>query len=131
MATATAQNRSATLGAQRAQLSQLQTFTWAGKDKRGIVMRGEMLAKNANLVKAGQSAGVLDTVLDTIATYKENLESLKGKIKKALFYPAVVLAVALLVSCVLLIFVVPQFQSVFKQFGADLPAFTQLIVNAS
>ncbi len=84
-----------------------------------------------NLVKAGESAGVLETVLDTIASYKENIESLKGKIKKALFYPAVVIAVAILVSAVLLIFVVPQFENVFKQFGADLPAFTQLIVNAS
>lgn len=84
-----------------------------------------------NLVRAGESAGVLETVLDTIASYKENIESLKGKIKKALFYPATVIAVAILVSAVLLIFVVPQFENVFKQFGADLPAFTQLIVNAS
>ena len=84
-----------------------------------------------NLVRAGESAGVLETVLDTIASYKENIESLKGKIKKALFYPAVVIAVALLVSAVLLIFVVPQFEAVFKQFGADLPAFTKLIVGAS
>jgi type IV pilus assembly protein PilC len=84
-----------------------------------------------NLVKAGESAGVLDTVLDTVANYKENIETLKGKIKKALFYPAVVMAVAILVSAVLLIFVVPQFQNVFKSFGADLPAFTLLIVAAS
>ncbi len=84
-----------------------------------------------NLVKAGESAGVLEIVLDTIATYKENIEALKGKIKKALFYPAMVMAVALLVSAVLLIFVVPQFEDVFKQFGAELPAFTQIIVNAS
>lgn len=84
-----------------------------------------------NLVKAGESAGVLDTVLDTVATYKENIESLKGKIKKAMFYPAIVLVVALLVSAILLIFVVPQFENVFKGFGADLPAFTQMIVNAS
>jgi type IV pilus assembly protein PilC len=84
-----------------------------------------------NLVKAGESAGVLETVLDTIATYKENIESLKGKIKKALFYPAIVVAVAILVSSILLIFVVPQFQQVFDSFGADLPAFTKLIVAAS
>ncbi|HEU4772974.1 MAG TPA: type II secretion system F family protein [Lysobacter sp.] len=84
-----------------------------------------------NLVHAGESAGVLETVLDTIATYKENTEALKGKIKKALFYPAVVIAVAILVSAVLLIFVVPQFQNVFKSFGADLPAFTMLIIRAS
>jgi type IV pilus assembly protein PilC len=84
-----------------------------------------------NLVRAGESAGVLDTVLDTVANYKENLETLKGKIKKALFYPAVVIAVAILVSAILLIFVVPQFQAMFKSFGADLPAFTQMIVAAS
>jgi len=234
MATATAPRPQPNVGAARAQLSQLQTFVWVGKDKRGVTMKGEMLAKNANLVKAdlrkqgitptkvdvrkksifgasgsritakeiaifsrqlavmmqsgvpmvqsfdiiaggqknprmkdmltniktdieggstlsealqkhpvqfdelyinlvraGETAGVLDTVLDTIATYKENLESLKGKIKKALFYPAVVLTVAILVAGVLLIFVVPQFKAVFKSFGADLPAFTQLIVNAS
>ncbi len=84
-----------------------------------------------NLVKAGESAGVLETVLDTIATYKENIESLKGKIKKALFYPATVIAVAILVSAVLLVFVVPQFEKTFQSFGADLPAFTQLIMAAS
>ncbi len=84
-----------------------------------------------NLVKAGESAGVLETVLDTIATYKENIESLKGKIKKALFYPATVIVVAILVSAILLIFVVPQFQQVFRSFGADLPAFTKLIIAAS
>ena len=84
-----------------------------------------------NLVRAGEGAGVLETVLDTIATYKENLEALKGKIKKALFYPTMVIAVAIIVSAILLIFVVPQFESVFKDFGADLPAFTQLIVTAS
>ena len=84
-----------------------------------------------NLVKAGESAGVLDTVLDTVATYKENIEALKGKIKKAMFYPAIVFAVAILVSAILLIFVVPQFESVFANFGAQLPAFTQMIVNAS
>jgi type IV pilus assembly protein PilC len=84
-----------------------------------------------NLTRAGEGAGVLDTVLDTVATYKERTEALKGKIKKALFYPAAVIAVALLVSAVLLIYVVPQFEEVFKGFGADLPAFTQMIVNAS
>lgn len=84
-----------------------------------------------NLVRAGESAGVLDTVLDTIATYKENIEAIKGKIKKAMFYPAMVLAVALLVSAILLIFVIPQFETVFKNFGADLPAFTQMLINLS
>src|SRR3546814_12580903 len=74
---------------------------------------------------AGESAGVLEVVLDTIATYKENIEALKGKIKKALFYPAMVMAVAILVSAILLIFVVPMFEDVFAGFGAELPAFTQ------
>jgi len=84
-----------------------------------------------NLVKAGESAGVLDTVLETIATYKENIETLKGKIKKALFYPAMVIAAALLVSGILLVFVVPQFEEVFKNFGAELPAFTKLVIGFS
>jgi len=84
-----------------------------------------------NLVRAGEGAGVLETVLDTVANYKENIEALKGKIKKALFYPIMVLAVALLVSGILLVWVVPQFEDVFKGFGADLPAFTQMIVNLS
>ncbi|WP_363796231.1 type II secretion system F family protein [Lysobacter firmicutimachus] len=84
-----------------------------------------------NLVKAGESAGVLETVLDTVATYKENIETLKGKIKKALFYPATVVAVAILVSAILLIFVVPQFQATFKSFGADLPAFTLMVIGMS
>ncbi|WP_312236511.1 type II secretion system F family protein [Stenotrophomonas sp.] len=84
-----------------------------------------------NLVRAGEGAGVLETVLETVANYKENIEALKGKIKKALFYPIMVLAVALLVSGILLVWVVPQFEDVFKGFGADLPAFTQMIVNLS
>ena len=84
-----------------------------------------------NLVRAGEAAGVLETVLDTIASYKENIETLKGKIKKALFYPTMVIAVAILVSSIMLIYVVPQFEDVFKNFGADLPAFTQIIVNLS
>ncbi len=84
-----------------------------------------------NLVRAGEGAGVLETVLDTVATYKENIEALKGKIKKALFYPAMVVAVAIIVSAILLIFVVPQFEEVFSGFGAELPAFTQMIVSLS
>ncbi len=238
MATATATAARAGLkpnvGKSRAQISQMQTFTWVGIDKRGVKLKGEQVSKNAslvkaalrqqginpqtvkakakplfgksgktikgrdiavfsrqlatmmsagvpmvqgfeivaggqtnprmkdmltdiktnieggsalheslakypvqfdelfcNLVKAGESAGVLDTVLDTIASYKENIESLKGKIKKAMYYPAIVIAVAILVSCILLMFVVPQFEAVFKNFGADLPAFTQMLVTAS
>ena len=84
-----------------------------------------------NLVRAGESAGVLETVLDTIASYKENIESLKGKIKKALYYPATVVAVAILVSAILLVFVVPQFEKTFASFGAELPAFTLMILAAS
>jgi type IV pilus assembly protein PilC len=84
-----------------------------------------------NLVEAGEHAGALETLLDKIATYKEKTEALKKKIKKALFYPAAVLIVAIIVSCILLIFVIPQFESLFKGFGADLPAFTQMVVNLS
>jgi len=84
-----------------------------------------------NLVKAGESAGVLDTILDDIATHKERIESIKGKIRKALYYPAAVIAVAIIVSSILLIYVIPQFEGIFKSFGADLPAFTKMVVEAS
>jgi type IV pilus assembly protein PilC len=84
-----------------------------------------------NLVEAGEAAGVLDTLLDKIATYKEKTEALKSKIKKALFYPTAVIIVAFIVTAILLIFVVPQFESLFESFGADLPAFTQMVVNMS
>ena len=84
-----------------------------------------------NLVEAGEHAGALETFLETIATYKEKTEALKKKIKKALFYPAAVLAVAIIVTVILLLFVIPQFESLFKGFGADLPAFTQFVVNMS
>jgi type IV pilus assembly protein PilC len=84
-----------------------------------------------NLVEAGEQAGALETLLDKIATYKEKTEALKKKIKKALFYPIAVLCVALIVSIILLVFVIPQFESLFKGFGADLPAFTQMVVNLS
>ena len=237
MATVTAlKTKAATAqrGKQRAQVSDMQTFTWVGLDKRGVKIKGEQISKNAslvkadlrkqginpqvvkpkakplfgkagktikgrdiaifsrqlatmmaagvpmvqgfeivaggqanprmkdmltdikteieggsalnealgkypvqfdelyrNLVRAGESAGVLDTVLDTIATYKENIENIKGKIKKAMFYPAAVLTVAIVVASILLIFVIPQFEAVFSNFGAGLPAFTQMLVNLS
>ncbi len=84
-----------------------------------------------NLVNAGESAGVLETLLDKIATYKEKTEYLKAKIKKAMFYPAAVIVVAIIVTSILLIFVVPQFEQLFSSFGADLPAFTRLVVDLS
>jgi type IV pilus assembly protein PilC len=84
-----------------------------------------------NLVEAGEQAGALETLLDKIATYKEKTEAIKKKIKKALFYPAAVLVVAVIVTVILLIFVIPQFESLFKGFGADLPAFTQMVINLS
>src|SRR6195256_259990 len=84
-----------------------------------------------NLVEAGEHAGALETLLDKIATYKEKTEALKKKIKKALFYPTAVLAVAVIVTTILLVFVIPQFESLFKGFGADLPAFTQMVINVS
>jgi type IV pilus assembly protein PilC len=84
-----------------------------------------------NLVEAGEQAGALETLLDKIATYKEKTEALKKKIKKALFYPAAVLAVAVIVTVILLIFVIPQFENLFKGFGADLPAFTQMVIDLS
>jgi type IV pilus assembly protein PilC len=84
-----------------------------------------------NLVAAGEQAGVLDILLDKIATYKEKTESIKGKIKKALFYPAAVIVVAIIVTVVILMFVIPQFKELFSSFGADLPAFTLLVIGAS
>jgi type IV pilus assembly protein PilC len=84
-----------------------------------------------NLVNAGEQAGVLEALLDKIATYKEKTEYLKAKIKKAMFYPAAVIVVAVIVTAILLIFVVPQFEQLFTSFGADLPAFTRLVVNLS
>ncbi len=84
-----------------------------------------------NLVKAGESAGVLDTILDEVATYKERIESIKGKIKKAMYYPVAVVGVAIIVSAILLLYVIPQFEGIFESFGADLPAFTQMVIGTS
>ena len=84
-----------------------------------------------NLVEAGEQAGALESLLDKIATYKEKTEALKKKVKKALFYPAAVLVVAVIVTVILLIFVIPQFEQLFKGFGADLPAFTQFVIDLS
>jgi len=84
-----------------------------------------------NLVEAGEQAGALESLLDKIATYKEKTEALKKKVKKALFYPAAVIAVAVIVTVVLLVFVIPQFESLYKGFGANLPAFTQFVINLS
>lgn len=84
-----------------------------------------------NLVTAGEQAGSLDTLLDKVATYKEKTEAIKKKIKKALFYPAAVMVVAVIVTIILLIFVIPQFESLFKGFGADLPAFTRMVIDLS
>src|ERR1700688_2642660 len=78
-----------------------------------------------------EQAGALESLLDKIATYKEKTEALKKKIKKALFYPIAVLCIAVIVSVILLIFVIPQFEELFKGFGADLPAFTQMVINLS
>jgi type IV pilus assembly protein PilC len=84
-----------------------------------------------NLVNAGEQAGILESLLNKIATYKEKTEALKSKIKKALFYPTAVIAMAFIVTAVLLIFVIPQFQDLFADFGADLPALTQFVINLS
>jgi len=84
-----------------------------------------------NLVHAGEQAGVLEDLLHKIATYKEKTESLKGKIKKAMFYPVAVIIVAFVVTAIIMIFVIPQFQDLFSSFGSDLPAFTQVVVAMS
>ena len=84
-----------------------------------------------SLVEAGEQSGTLETLLGEIANYKEKSESLKKKIKKAMTYPIAVLVVALIVTAILLVFVVPQFEALFSGMGGDLPAFTRMIVNAS
>ncbi len=84
-----------------------------------------------NLVDAGEQSGALETMLDRLATYKEKSEALKAKIKKAMNYPIAVIVVALVVTGILLIKVVPQFAETFSSFGAELPAFTQFVLNLS
>lgn len=84
-----------------------------------------------NLVDAGEQSGSLEGMLDRVATYKEKTEALKSKIKKAMNYPIAVLAIALIVTAILLIKVVPQFQDVFANFGAELPAFTRMVIQIS
>lgn len=84
-----------------------------------------------SLVDAGEASGALEDLLDKVATYKEKTEALKSKIKKALTYPISVLVVAIVVTAILLIFVVPTFAGMFAGFGADLPAFTMMVVNLS
>jgi type IV pilus assembly protein PilC len=84
-----------------------------------------------SLVAAGEQAGALETLLDKIATYKEKTEAIKKKIKKALFYPAAVVVVAFVVTAILLIYVIPEFESLFQGFGADLPAFTRFVIDIS
>jgi len=113
------------------------------KEVRGDVAGGNSFAQSirkhpiyfdelfCNLVDAGEQSGALETMLDRIATYKEKTESLKAKVKKAMTYPIAVLLVAVIVSGILLIKVVPQFEDVFAGFGAELPAFTQLVIQLS
>jgi type IV pilus assembly protein PilC len=81
-----------------------------------------------NLVNAGEQAGILDDLLARLATYKEKTLALKGKIKSAMFYPAAVLAVAVIVTAVIMIWVVPSFKSVFESFGAELPLPTLFVI---
>jgi len=108
-------------------------------DVEGGSALAEALAKHplyfddlfVNLVAAGEQAGALEGLLDKIATYKEKTEEIKKKIKKALTYPAAVVVVALVVTIILLIFVIPAFEDLFKGFGADLPAFTRMVVDLS
>ncbi len=84
-----------------------------------------------NLVNAGEQAGILETMLHKVALYKEKIEAIKGKIKKAMFYPAAVVIAAFVVTTILLVFVVPQFATMFADFGADLPAMTLMVVAMS
>ncbi|MCH9695077.1 MAG: type II secretion system F family protein [Gammaproteobacteria bacterium] len=108
-------------------------------DVEGGSSLAEALAKHplyfddlfVNLVESGEQAGALESLLDKIATYKEKTEAIKKKIKKALTYPAAVLVVALVVTTILLIFVIPSFEDLFQGFGADLPSFTRMVIDLS
>ena len=108
-------------------------------DVEGGTSLHEALAKHplhfddlfVSLVAAGEQAGALETLLDKIATYKEKTEAIKKKIKKALFYPCAVVVVAIVVTAILLIYVIPEFESLFQGFGADLPAFTRFVIDIS
>lgn len=84
-----------------------------------------------NLVGAGEAAGILDTLLDRLATYKEKIQAIKGKIKSALFYPLSIIVVAFVITAVMMIFVIPSFKDLFDNFGADLPAPTLFIMTIS
>lgn len=84
-----------------------------------------------DLVEAGEHSGALEIIFDRIATYREKTEALKSKIKKAMFYPTMVILVAIVVTSILLLFVIPQFEEIFKSFGAELPAFTRFVIGIS
>ena len=84
-----------------------------------------------NLVNAGETAGMLDAILERLATYKEKILAIKAKIKSALFYPMSVIVVAIVVVWVIMIFVIPAFKEVFSSFGADLPAPTMMVIELS
>jgi len=84
-----------------------------------------------SLVGAGEQAGILDTLLEKIATYKEKIENIKSKIKSALFYPTAIVIVAFIITAILLIFVIPQFEALFADFGADLPGLTKVVISMS
>ena len=84
-----------------------------------------------NLVAAGEQSGTLETLLDKIATYKEKTEALKSKVRKATYYPAAILIVGFIVTAILLIFVIPEFENLFDTMGGDLPAFTRMVVELS
>ena len=84
-----------------------------------------------NLVAAGEAAGILDSLLDRLATYKEKIQAIKGKIKSALFYPISIIVVAFVITAVIMIFVIPAFKDLFEGFGADLPAPTLVVMTMS
>lgn len=84
-----------------------------------------------NLVAAGEQAGILDTLLDRLATYKEKILAIKSKIKSALFYPTAIITVAFIITAVIMIFVIPAFKQLFTSFGADLPAPTLIVIAIS
>jgi type IV pilus assembly protein PilC len=127
------------IGQGHEKLSMQQLILAIKSEVEGGVSLAEALAKHPlyfdqlfiNLVNAGEQSGALESMLDKLATYKEKTEALKAKVKKALFYPIAVLVVAFVVTVILLIFVVPQFEELFDSFGADLPALTRFVIDLS
>ncbi|MDR3476505.1 MAG: type II secretion system F family protein [Gammaproteobacteria bacterium] len=119
--------------AMRSMLNQIKTNLAGGKTLTEAFRKNPKQFNNlyCSLISTGEKSGTLDKILNRFATYMEKSATLKSKIKKALVYPAAIIAISLIVSSILLIFVVPQFQTIYSSFGAELPYFTRMVVHVS